>query len=177
GDVIQEDWLPGFRFYVLGQPRSAAALSVLGEHDSDQLYHITSGLEHGAVYRAADSRLDAATCESEMPLDIRFRLRSNDPLIVQALKNYFNADQEWRRIDNDWLNAAADLALQLDSMTNNTSLALAIERISDGRVLLFPADAQQGSWLSWDDPNTKWTYKDGSSTKEKTPDELLAETV
>jgi hypothetical protein len=33
--------------------------------------------------------------------------------------------------------AAADLALQLDSMTNNTSLALAIERISDGKVLLF----------------------------------------
>ena len=177
GDVIQEDWLPGFRFYVLGPPRSAAALSDLGDHDSDQLYHITSGLEIGAVFRAADSRLDAAKCESEMPLDIRFRLKSKDPLIAQPLKNYFNADQEWRRIDNDWLNAAAYLALQLDSMTNNTSLALAIERVSDGRVLLFPADAQQGNWLSWHDPNTKWTYKDGSSTKEKTPDELLAETV
>ena len=34
-------------------------------------------------------------------------------------------------------------------MTNNSSLALAIERIADGKVLLFPADAQQGSWLSW----------------------------
>ena len=45
--------------------------------------------------------------------------------------------------------ACADLALQLDSLTNNTSLALAIERIADGRVLLFPADAQQGNWLSW----------------------------
>ena len=33
----------------------------------------------------------------------------------------------WRRIDDDWLTAAGPLALQLDSNTNNTSLALAIE--------------------------------------------------
>jgi len=177
GDVIQEDWLPGFRFYVLGPPRSAAALSDLGDHESDQLYHISSGLNTGAAFRAADPSLDKATCESEMPLDIRFRLKSNNPLIAEALKNYFNAGQAWRRIDNDWLHAAADLALQLDSMTNNTSLALAIERVSDGRVLLFPADAQEGNWLSWHDPNTKWTYKDGNSLKEKTPGELLASTV
>ena len=36
--------------------------------------------------------------------------------------------------------------------TNNTSLALAFELIEKGRVgkvLLFPADAQVGNWLSW----------------------------
>jgi hypothetical protein len=73
----------------------------------------------------------------------------------------------WRRIDADWLGAADSLALKLDSDTNNTSLALAIELTDSAgqtKVLLFPGDAQVGSWLSWqelhwphdardDDPN------------------------
>ena len=76
-----------------------------------------------------------------------------------------------------WVRASADVALQLDSMTNNTSLALAIERVSDGRILLFPADAQQGNWLSWHAPGMKWTFKDGAVTKERSAAQLLAETV
>src|SRR5205085_6914038 len=55
----------------------------------------------------------------------------------------------WRRIDDNWLGAANNLALQLDADTNNTSLALAIELSPGGKVLLFPGDAQVGSWLSW----------------------------
>jgi len=39
------------------------------------------------------------------------------------------------------------MALQLDNDTNNTSVALAIEFTDSGKVLLFPADAQVGSWL------------------------------
>ena len=55
---------------------------------------------------------------------------------------------DWRRIDADWLGGSTELALQLDSLTNNTSLALAIE-LPDGDVLLFAADAQVGNWLAW----------------------------
>jgi len=44
--------------------------------------------------------------------------------------------------------------LQLDSLTNNTSLAVAIE-LPNGDVLLFAADAQVGNWLSWQD--LTWT--------------------
>ncbi len=58
-------------------------------------------------------------------------------------------DQGWRRIDNDWMNAGAEFALQLDSATNNTSLVLAFEIEKTGKVLLFAADAQVGNWLSW----------------------------
>ncbi len=58
-------------------------------------------------------------------------------------------DQSWRRIDADWLGAAAEFALQLDCATNNTSLVLAFELIDSGKVLLFAADAQVGNWLSW----------------------------
>ena len=61
-----------------------------------------------------------------------------------------HADQlSWRRIDTDWLEAAGSLALKLDNDTNNTCLAIAIELIATGKVLLFPGDAQVGNWLSW----------------------------
>jgi hypothetical protein len=56
---------------------------------------------------------------------------------------------EWRRIDSDWLESAGSLALNLDGDINNTSLVLAIELGEGGKVLLFPADAQYGNWLSW----------------------------
>jgi hypothetical protein len=59
----------------------------------------------------------------------------------------------WRRIDGAWLEGSTEMALQLDSETNNTSLVLAIE-LGDQSVLLFAADAQVGSWLSWQ--NLEW---------------------
>ncbi|MHC1764909.1 MAG: hypothetical protein AB9869_11500 [Verrucomicrobiia bacterium] len=59
----------------------------------------------------------------------------------------------WRRIDRDWLEYSERIGLKLDSDTNNTSLALAIELVDSGKVLLFPGDAQVGSWLSWQDLN------------------------
>ena len=68
------------------------------------------------------------------------------------------ADQSWRRIDGEWLDIASQLALQLDSATNNTSLAIAIE-LGNGEVLLFAADAQVGNWLSWQDLSWKVTDK------------------
>jgi hypothetical protein len=63
-------------------------------------------------------------------------------------------DQAWRRIDDAWLGVSPDLALKLDSATNNTSLVLAIELEPGGDVLLFAGDAQVGNWLSWHD--VKW---------------------
>lgn len=64
-------------------------------------------------------------------------------------------DQSWRRIDMDWLGISADLAMQLDNRTNNTSVVLAFEFIKSGRVFLFTADAQVGSWLSWQELSWK----------------------
>ncbi|MBN2586082.1 MAG: hypothetical protein JXR55_02210 [Candidatus Fermentibacteraceae bacterium] len=64
---------------------------------------------------------------------------------------------EWRRIDSNWLAAAEQLAIKINSKINNTSLVLAIE-LADSRpekVLLFTGDAQVGNWLSWQD--LSWT--------------------
>jgi hypothetical protein len=76
----------------------------------------------------------------------------------------------WRQIDTAWLDGASDLALALDSATNNTSLVLAIE-VAGKDVLLFAADAQVGNWLSWQD--LTWTF-DGRTV---TGPDLLARTI
>ena len=77
---------------------------------------------------------------------------------------------QWRRIDTNWLDASSSLALQLDSATNNTCLVLAFE-LANGDVLLFPADAQVGNWLSWQ--ALKWNV-DGA---EITGPDLLRRTI
>jgi hypothetical protein len=83
--------------------------------------------------------------------------------------------QAWRRIEHDWMGPASRLALQLDSHTNNTSLALAFELIPSGRVLLFPGDAQVGNWASWS--GRSWQIQDGSTSRTVTTEDLLARTV
>jgi hypothetical protein len=92
--------------------------------------------------------------------------------------DHHEADQSWRRIDDDWLGIGADLAIQLDDRTNNSSLVLAFEFIDTQRVILFAADAQVGNWLSWQD--VKWRVPDADSRREDTtitgPD-LVARTV
>jgi hypothetical protein len=84
--------------------------------------------------------------------------------------NRYWAAEPWRRIDTSWMDEATELALQLDGATNNSSLVVAI-RLEDGDVLLFAADAQVGSWLSWQD--LKWNIGNATITG---PD-LLRRTV
>lgn len=66
------------------------------------------------------------------------------------------------------------LALKLDEDTNNTSLVLAFELLESGKVLLFPGDAQVGSWLSWD--ALEW-IDPTLSNRRITSRELLEQTV
>jgi hypothetical protein len=188
---IEPAFLPGFRFYVLGPPRAQERIEELGEEGSAELFHATAGLAAAVRQRRAGraraahvARLDAtdrAAFEKEMPFDVRFCVDEDTTRAALRSaygKTYFARGQEWRRIDRDWLNAATDLALQLDNLTNNTSLALAIERIADGKVLLFPADAQLGNWRSWHDPERKWTVTAANgSTQQIRAADLLARVV
>jgi beta-lactamase superfamily II metal-dependent hydrolase len=91
------------------------------------------------------------------------------PALVEIRKRYNQRDGRWRRIDNAWLDQAGALALYLNSLTNNSSLALAIELVDSGKVLLFAGDAQIGNWLSWQEV----PWKDQSVDT----DDLLARTV
>ena len=182
---IEESWLPGFRFFVLGPPRDQAALNALGEHGSSQLYSLANGLRSAAMlFASGKSPAECFAVDGEeknafaasVPFDVRFRREASSPETKKMFAGYLQKD-DWRRINEDWLNVASDLALQLDSATNNTSLALAIERIADGKVLLFPADAQEGSWLSWHGEKMKWKVTSGAEQGTITASDLLARTV
>src|SRR5262249_31095908 len=90
--------------------------------------------------------------EMSFPFESRYRIKPQAGKVGKSFSDkYYGADQKWRRIDGDWLEAAGSFALQLDNATNNTSLAFALElgEVGKGPVLLFPADAQVGNWLSW----------------------------
>lgn len=142
----------GVRIYVLGPPRDEGLLGkLLLPSDSPELYGI------GATPAADGSGADDAAPFDAMqaiPLEVAREL----PFFRQR---YWGSDvapaidaADWRRIDGTWLESGTELALRLDSVTNNTSLVLAIE-LANGDVMLFPGDAQVGSWLSW--KNLEWT--------------------
>jgi hypothetical protein len=171
------DELPGVRFYVLGPPE-----------DPDYIRRKVSKAEtyDQAAFALFDSFMLGLDRDGSSGLSSRARPFEQEHCIAEgeALKRQFflthygkKADsQSWRRIDNDWLNMAGELALHLDSYTNNTCLAFAIELIDSGKVLLFPGDAQVGNWLSWDTHSWTVKTKDGQPTTVKV-DDLLERTV
>jgi hypothetical protein len=118
-----------------------------------------------------------ANDEADVNRFIRFRREFYGPLKRNSGKEDLNDKTEvpknadWRRIDDDWLYSAENLALSLNTGTNNTSLVLAFELPKSKKTLLFVGDAQRGNWVSWDD--IKW--KDGSAII--TARDLLARTV
>ena len=102
--------------------------------------------------------------DQAMPFDVNQRLslegEAKDQEFFKA--RYFNppADADsaeilgWnsRKIDEGWLDRGAqELALSINSYTNNISLVLAFELPKTKKVLLFVGDAQVGNWLSWQD--------------------------
>ena len=87
-------------------------------------------------------------------------------------RNEVPDDAKWRQIEADWLLAADQLAIDVANYHNNTSLVLVFELGKGGKVLLFVADAQAGSWYSWTDGS--WTDDDGDTI---TARDLLARTV
>lgn len=178
--------VPGIRFYVLGPPRQEDLLKRSRPSKADpEVYEAAFGLTpEGAFASAAlgaggDDPGFSEIYEVSQPFDRTFRI----PLVQAQALPFFQSrywgdaleeyqDQAWRRIDADWLEAAAELALKLDDDTNNTSLVLAIEIQDTGQVLLFPGDAQVGNWLSWE--GLSWKLDGGS---EVTAHDLLARTV
>lgn len=172
---------PGLKTYVLAPPRDEKRLRKdlpTGKGEQKEVY-LTEYDEAGAIasaarmelkgqaFRAAEARVPLAEAPPEQPRETidpppfappHHRpypspkpedLDPNEPrALLQRL--YENPDTAYRGISADWTDAANSLALKIDSDTNNTSLVLAFE-LPDGRVLLFPGDAQVGNWESWSD--------------------------
>jgi len=182
GQVFEEDWLPGFRFYILGPPRDKKLIKEMGGHHDEELYGLTgltaASLRHLAVEQQSRSLSpeERLLIQNERPFDARFS--QTEPERNSSYPGYSDAELQWRSIEFDWLNLTSHLALQLDSLTNNTSLAFAVERIADGKVLLFPADAQLGNWKSWHADDLTWKVRSRSGREQELrARDLLARTV
>ncbi len=170
------DEVADVRVFVLGPPRDPLLLKgseVTAKHQRDHVvYHLASTGELGidalgaslptapAAERdrfqpfAAEHRvpLTAADRDNASGVGARHGVRPRVKRTRDFLKQVYDAPGEsWRRIDQDWLGAFDQLALDLDNDTNNTSLVLAFEFTDTGEVLLFVGDAQVGNWLSWAD--------------------------
>ena len=147
------------RFYVLGPPHDEKKLRKINPSARDKE---TYGLALGGFQMFMDGAGTALQAKDlgrpfDQQYEIPFVYATEAAEVDFFRQNYWRPDarDDWRRIDTDWLAGSSELALQLDSLTNNTSLVLAIELPNDD-VLLFAADAQVGNWLSWQD--LMWTF-------------------
>jgi len=177
--------LPGFddiRIYVLGPSEDYETFTQVNP-PADDTYRSKDGLGFALLdsFVAAVGGVGTPlSTEAFQPFEKRFRIDTAAAQTNEFFKTHYGFDagaaEEWRRINDDWLSVAGGLALKLDSYTNNTCLALAIEFISSGKVLLFPGDAQFSNWLSWQ--KLTWDIPDADGRKEKvTTKDLLARTV
>jgi hypothetical protein len=167
--------LPGLTFHVLGPPAGRDAIFKDGKAGTD-VYNKNLALNDSSLSVNAFIGLTANITRNDLPFAGVYvddppasQVSSTDKTYLpentarqvetaaapvgkgsdSVISNYYDQDHDWRRIDDDWLNSAGALALRLNSHINNTSLVLAIEFAATNKVLLFPGDAEFGSWESW----------------------------
>jgi hypothetical protein len=153
----------GVKVYVLGPPRDESLIKKMdatGEagyaFQADRVSFL-GALEQLASEGDGDDLVPG-------PFDARYHLRREQAAALPFFSEFYGFPEDdasedgeaWRRIDDEWLvSGVSQLALQIDTRTNNSSFAVAFE-LPDGRTLIFPGDAQFGNWLSWD----SLTFKD-----------------
>ncbi len=163
----------GIRFYVLGPPED---VELIGEDEiKDEVYERSFNLR-GDYSLAASLLNNDSSPQNNAPFDEKYYAADKETEAFR--KNFYDdATEVWRKIDSDWLYHAGSVALRLEEFTNNTSLVLAIEFENSGKVLLFPADAQSGNWVSWHGDNLKWKIKKGNTIETVNAKDLLERTV
>ena len=177
GEILKISGVPSVRFFVLGPPRDLAAIrkanpsqgqAYLTGADTAGLTGLMAGLDAGGRGDASGAPFNAAFEIPEDGAAVAGVENPWPPELVDLVATYRSGPQ--RCIDRDWLAPVGELAIKLDRHLNNTSLALAIELEPGGRVMLFPADAQIGNWLSWQ--TVAWPEDEAVSAAD-----LLARTV
>lgn len=139
GDIIEK--IPGLedvKFYILGPPKSWDKAKVQSGKKGETYDHNKKLAECESFAAAV---LGNESANGGLPFDDAYFTDSH------SYKSYNR--EPWRKIDYDWLNSIGNFALRVNSITNNLSLAFAIE--IGGKILLFPGDAEYGSWESWHD--------------------------
>lgn len=181
GKILTLPNLEEVRFYILGPPENLEIFTKTEPSAKDAPKETYRG--DSEKFALADSFFAAVESQSDVPdahlpfeKDSKVMHDAGKEEVKKRFKSYFAAEDKWRAIDNDWLGATEQFALHLDSYTNNSCLAIAIELVESGKVLLFPGDAQFGNWISWKDLEWEILDKDGLKTKVDMAD-LLNKTV
>ena len=163
---------PPARIYVLGPPPDAKLIrKTLPGKNSPEAYGLALD---GSGVLPLDVKESLMREDDDQPFGSIYTIPMAIARGMDFFRDYYWGPSDnappWRSIGTEWLDSASDLALALDSATNNTSLVIAIE-LSSTDVLLFVADAQVGNWESWQD--LSWLV-DG---KKVTGPDLLARTI
>lgn len=148
GSSISVDGLSGVKFHVLGPPRNRDLIFKEGKQGTD-VFRKNMALDESALAARAFSRFSNPGDKPDLPFMDEYVVDDKGRTSPNTKSKYTNADDNWRRIDSEWLMSAGSLAIRLTSHINNTSLALAIECEDSGKVILMPGDAEYGSWESW----------------------------
>jgi hypothetical protein len=170
GEVMAIPGTSDARAFVLGPPRDLKLL----RKDRPTASSPETYDEERFMLAAVDRGVGPGSAPD--PFDPYYRVQNPRVRGRPVLDSYFAPANSWRRIDGDWLATAGELALNLDSDTNNTSLVLAFEAWTGGPVLLMVGDAQVGNWLSWQ--ALSWALPGpGKTERTVTADDLLGRTV
>ncbi len=179
--------IKGINFYFLGPPKNYELLRKMDDKEHVEMYLSDLALSDNFYIALTESATEDGAALS--PFQDKYNWKEKD-IPKSDLKDddhvwnlYHHTKNEWRNIATDWLQNAGTLALHLDTYTNNTSLVIAMEFESTGKVLLFAADAQIGNWISWTEPEAegstipklKWQTDNGG--KKITASDLLEQTV
>lgn len=140
--------------YVLGPPTDPAMIRKIDPSRSQPETYDASGQAVDGLSFLLDTIKPCLDNTTEVPFGPMWPIPWTVAQDMPFFKEHYWEAESWRRVDTAWLDGASDFALQLDSLTNNTSLVIAIE-LGNGDVLLFAADAQVGNWLSWQ--GLSWT--------------------
>lgn len=150
GETVTIKALKNIQFHVLGPPRSREAIFKDGKEGRD-VFKKNMALNNSSLAANAFSTLGSDVVNQEdYPFTGDYLVSASPDEVEKELMDRYNSPEEtWRTIEDEWLLSAGSLAIRLNSHINNTSLALAIESINSGKVLLMPGDAEYGSWESW----------------------------
>lgn len=172
GDIVENiPNLDGIKFYMLGPPKLWEGEINVDAGGVGESYQHNNKLAECDSFAAAVLSLGKDSNAENAPFDDYFTSVDRSSIASEA----YNSDStEWRKIDTEWLNSAGNFALRINSITNNLSLAFAIEFEDSGKVLLFPGDAEYGSWASWHKIPWTQTCRNG---KPHFTEDLLSRTI
>jgi len=155
--------LAGIRFHVLGPPTDRTYIYKDGKEGTDVYKKKFAMSESALAAKAFNNYPLPTTSLADLPFQRRYISQPHLP--TTTMYKYQDTGEAWRTIEDEWLMSAGALAIRLNSHINNTSLALAVERVDNGKVLMLPGDAEFGSWESWHlIPDWKTKGADGKKT-------------